>query len=77
VGGGATAVVGSEPAGVAAAGTACGAGSIEAVVESAGAAARSALTPRPTRTPHRKMTTDTTVAAMNRNTSCLPLSWIS
>ena len=39
--------------------------------------ARSALTPRPTSTPHRKMTTDTTVAAMNRNTNCLPFSWIS
>src|SRR5262249_32942944 len=39
--------------------------------------ARSVLTPRPTSTPQRKMTTDTTVAAMNRNTSCLPFSWIS
>ena len=31
-------------------------------------------TPRPTITPHRKMTTDTTVAAMNRKTSCFPFS---
>jgi hypothetical protein len=31
-------------------------------------------TPRPTSTPHRKMTTDTTVVAMKRNTSCFPLS---
>src|SRR5262245_18980363 len=38
---------------------------------------RSARTPRPTRTPHRKITTDTTVAAMKRNTNCLPFSWIS
>src|SRR6202011_4368942 len=38
---------------------------------------RSARTPRPTRTPHKKITTDTTVAAMKRNTSCLPFSWIS
>ena len=35
------------------------------------------LTPRPTSTPHKKMTTDKTVAAMNRNTSCLPFSCIS
>src|SRR5689334_23081589 len=41
------------------------------------ATVRSARTPRPTRTPHRKITTETTVAAMNRNTSCLPFSWIS
>jgi len=40
-------------------------------------APRSLRTPRPTSTPHRKMTTDTTVAAMNTNTSCLPFSWIS
>ena len=32
---------------------------------------------RPTSTPHRKITTDTTVAAMKRNTNCLPFSWIS
>ena len=34
-------------------------------------------TPRPTSTPHRKITTETTVAAMNRKTSCFPLSCIS
>ena len=38
--------------------------------ESAGAA----LTPRPTCTPHRKMTTATIVVAMNRKTSCFPLN---
>ena len=37
-------------------------------------AVRSTRTPRPTRTPHRKITTETTVAAMNRNTSCFPFS---
>jgi hypothetical protein len=31
-------------------------------------------TPRPTITPQRKMTTDTTVAAMNMKTSCFPFS---
>ena len=62
-------------------GAAAGAGgavsAFEAVGVPSGIAPRSALTPRPTRTPHRKITTDTTVAAMNRNTSCLPFSWIS
>jgi hypothetical protein len=28
-------------------------------------------------TPQRKITTETTVAAMNRNTSCFPFNWIS
>ena len=34
-------------------------------------------TPRPTSTPNRKITTNTTVTAMNRKISCLPFSWIS
>jgi hypothetical protein len=34
-------------------------------------------TPRPTETPRRKITTATTTADMNTNTSCFPLSWIS
>jgi len=38
---------------------------------------RSRWTPRPTSTPHRKITTDNKVAAMNTKTSCLPFSWIS
>ena len=38
------------------------------VVEPAG------RTPRPTSTPQRKITTDTTVAAMNRKNSCFPFS---
>jgi len=32
------------------------------------------LTPRPTSTPHRKITTDTSVVAIPRKTSCLPFS---
>jgi hypothetical protein len=40
----------------------------------ASAPPRSVRTPRPTSTPQRKITTDTTVAAMNRNTSCFPFS---
>jgi len=32
---------------------------------------------RPTMTPPRKMTTDTTAAVMNRNARCLPVSWMS
>ena len=35
------------------------------------------LAPRPTKTPDRKATANTTVATMNRKTSCLPFSWIS
>ena len=31
-------------------------------------------TPRPTMTPHKKITTATTVEAMKRKTSCLPFS---
>ena len=38
------------------------------------AATRSPLMLRPIWTPHRNVNTRTTVAAMNRNTSCLPLS---
>ena len=37
-------------------------------------ATRSVRTPRPTWTPHRKITTATIVVAMNRKTSCFPLS---
>jgi hypothetical protein len=37
----------------------------------------SARTPRPTRTPQRKITTDTTTTAMKRKKSCFPFSWIS
>jgi iron(III) transport system permease protein len=52
--------------------------SLDEAAESVGSAAstspRSARTPRPTITPQRKMTTDTTVAAMNRKTSCFPFS---
>src|SRR5262249_6146847 len=56
-----------------------GCGVVSDALGDAGAsiAVRSARTPRPTRTPHRKITTDTTVAAMNRNTSCFPFNWIS
>jgi hypothetical protein len=36
--------------------------------------ARCARTPRPTMTPHRKITTATTVEAMKRKTSCFPFS---
>ena len=32
---------------------------------------------RPTTTPPRKMTTDTTAAVMNKNARCLPVSWMS
>jgi hypothetical protein len=46
-------------------------------VVSASSLATAGLTPRPTITPHKKITTETTVAAMKRNTSCLPFSWIS
>ena len=79
---GGAAFVGSEAAGITAGGcAAAGAGgavsTFEAVGVPSGIAPRSALTPRPTRTPHRKITTDTTVAAMKRNTSCFPFSWIS
>ena len=49
-----------------------GAGLVSAA--SVGSPARSSRTPRPTSTPHRKMTTDTAVVTMNRNTSCFPLS---
>jgi hypothetical protein len=45
--------------------------------EAASATVSTGRTPRPTRTPHRKMTIDTTVVAMHKKTSCLPLSWIS
>src|SRR5262249_6541534 len=80
VGGGAT-VVGSEPAGAGAGAAAgcCGvvAKASVAVLAATSTAARSARTPRPTSTPHRKITTETTVAAMNRKTNCFPFSWIS
>ena len=46
-------------------------------ITGASTSALRACTPRPTSTPHRKITTDTTVTAMNRKTSCLPLNWIS
>ena len=71
--------VGSDPAGAGRAAAGCNAGSAGAMVSDASATVlpRSARTPRPTSTPHRKITTDTTVAAMNKNTNCLPFSWIS
>src|SRR5262249_34048968 len=47
------------------------------VAEAASAMVSTGLTPRPTSTPHRKMTIETTVVAMHKKTSCFPLSWIS
>ena len=40
----------------------------------AAADTRDVLTPRPTMTPHKKITTAATVAVMNMKTSCLPFS---
>jgi hypothetical protein len=40
----------------------------------AAADVRVVLTPRPTMTPHKKITTAATVAVMNMKTSCLPFS---
>jgi len=50
------------------------ASALDVADETSTSVARSARTPRPTRTPQRKITTDTTVAAMNRNTNCFPFS---
>ena len=36
-----------------------------------------ARTPRPTSTPHRNVATSKTALAMNSDTRCLPLNWIS
>ena len=47
---------------------------VAAAVTSAASIPRSGLTPRPTCTPQRKINTARTVVAMNRKTSCFPLS---
>jgi hypothetical protein len=68
--------VGSDPAAVGGSSTGLASGVVTGVDVPASASngARSARTPRPTNTPLKKMTTDTTVATMNRNTSCFPFS---
>jgi hypothetical protein len=50
------------------------AGVSKACGPAAWATVSSGFTPRPTSTPHRKITTDTSVVAIPRKTSCLPFS---